>query len=380
VVLEVSTAYKKDLLYDIQMSKIPVQTRILYVTDGLAAGGKERQLLELIKNLDKKEFVCGVITFNSNQHYSAQVKDSCARYWELKKRPTRLEPLISIWKCFRKFKPDIVHTWDSLSSFYAFLPCKVFNIPLIDGSIRDAGIDKGREFYFKRFFLKRADRVISNSYAGLKKYKIAGWVIYNAIDISRFLQNVKTEEFNIIMTANFTDYKDHDAFLKAAIDLMKNRIVDQVYLLGDGPSRQKYIDWVENNYPSFSAKIHFPGAVYNVEEYLATCRIGVLCSTERFSEGISNSVLEYMAAGLVPLMTDTGAAREILKDGVNGFLFAPGDWQRIVNIIKQLKADRLKKEIIVQSAKKTITENFDLKTNLSKYTSIYRELKSRKGK
>lgn len=362
------------------MNKLVGQINILYVTDGLAAGGKERQLLEMIKNLDNEEFTCGVITFNSNQHYSAQVKDCSAWYWELKKRPTRLEPLISIWKCFREFRPDIVHTWDSLSSFYAYLPCKVYNIPLIDGSIRDAGIDKGWEYYFKRFFLKRADRVIGNSYAGLKKYKIEGQVIYNAIDTLRFIPGSKTTEFNIIMTANFTDYKDHDTFLKATIELMKDQIIDQAYLLGTGPNRQKYIDWVISNYPSFSGKIHFPGIVHNVEEYLANCQIGVLCSTERFSEGISNSVLEYMAAGLVPLMTDTGAALEIINEGVNGFLFAPGDWQKIVDIIEQLKADRIKKELIVQAAKKTINERFDQKINISEYARIYRELKSRKEK
>jgi len=362
------------------MSELARQIHVLYVTDGLAAGGKERQLLEMIKNMDKEEFTCGVVTFNSNQHYSAKAKDCSARYWELKKRPSRLEPLVSIWKCFREFNPDIVHTWDSLSSFYSYLPCKAYNTPLIDGSIRDAGTDKGWEYYFKRFFLKRADRVISNSHAGLKKYKIAGQVIYNAIDTSRFLQNVKTNEFNIIMTANFTNYKDHDTFLKAAVELMMDRIIDHAYLLGDGPLRQKHIDWVENNYPSFSTKINFPGVVANVEAYLANCQIGVLCSTERFSEGISNSVLEYMAAGLVPLVTDTGAAREIINDGVNGFLFAPGDWQSIVNIVKQLKVDNSKKEIIVAAAKKTINERFDLKINISEYASIYRELNSQKGK
>jgi glycosyltransferase involved in cell wall biosynthesis len=362
------------------MSEFAKPIHVLYVTDGLAAGGKERQLLELIKNLDKKEFACGVITFNSHQHYSAQAKDRCDRYWELKKRPTRLEPLYSIWKCFREFKPDIVQTWDSLSSFYAYLPCKAHHIPLIDGSIRDAGIDKGWEYIFKRFYLKRADYVVSNSHAGLKNYQIEGQVIYNAIDTSRFLPNALNDGLNIVMTANFSEYKDHDTFLKAAVELTKERIVDHVYLLGDGPGRQKYIAWVERNYPSFSGRIHFPGAVCNVEEYLANCRIGVLCSTARFSEGISNSVLEYMAAGLVPVMTDTGAAREIICDGANGFLFPPGDWQMIVNIVKLVKVDSSKKEIIVEAAKKTIAERFDLKTNILKYTGIYRELKSRKGK
>ena len=350
---------------------------VLHVTSGLGAGGKERQLFELVKNLDKEEFACGVVTFNSNQHYSDKARECSARYWELKKRPTRLEPLISIWKCFREFRPDVVHAWDSLSSFYVYLPCRVYKIPCINGSIRDVGIDVGWAYAFKRFFLKKADRVISNSAAGLKKYKVAGQVIYNVVDTSRFLPQSKTGEFNVIMTANFSDYKDHDTFLRAMADLLQDKVIDNAYLVGDGPNRQKHMDWITSACPALLSKVHFTGIVRNVEEYLANCQIGVLCSTKRFSEGISNSVLEYMAAGLVPIATDTGAAREIIKDGVNGFLFAPGDRQRIVNVIKQMKGDPKQKEIIVEAAKETINERFDLKTNMAAYARLYRELKSR---
>lgn len=362
------------------MSVVGGKIRVLHATDGLGAGGKERQLLEMIRNMDKNDFAFGVVTFNSNQHYSIQARDGSAFYWELRKRPTRLEPLLSIWKCFRAFRPDMVHTWDSLSSFYAYLPCKILDIPLIDGAIRDAGIENGWQYDFKRFILKRADRVISNSHAGLKKYGVQGQVIYNAMDTSRFLPNKKTDEFNLVMTANFTAYKDHETFLKAAVELIKDGIVDQAYMPGAGPRRQKHVDWLADNYPAISGKIHFPGLVHNVEEFLANCRIGILCSTKRFSEGISNSVLEYMAAGLVPLMTDIGAAREIIEDGVNGFLFAPGNWKGIVNLVSQLKGDSSKRESIVRAAKKTVNERFELKTNIAEYASLYRGVMAGKRK
>ena len=57
--------------------------RILFITGGLSAGGKERQLNELVKNFSKTEFKIGVVTLNSKQSYSDEVKNNSSYYQEL---------------------------------------------------------------------------------------------------------------------------------------------------------------------------------------------------------------------------------------------------------------------------------------------------------
>jgi glycosyltransferase involved in cell wall biosynthesis len=343
----------------------------LLVSGGLSSGGKESQLIEVVKNLDKAKFECGIITFGINQHYSKQAKQLTSYYREIKKKPTRFEPLFTIWDCFREFKPEVVHVWDSLSSFYVWLPCKIHKIPMIDGSIRDAGVDKGFYFYFKRFFLKKAKIVISNSIAGLNAYRVEGHVIYNIINLSRFHPQLNENEFNMAMTANFTIYKDHETFLKAAVDLIQNKIVDQVYLFGDGPYRQKYTKWIYSNYSEIFNRFHFPGNIPNIEQHLCRCQIGVLCSTLKYSEGLSNSVLEYMAAGLVTITTNLGGSSEIIQDGVNGFLIQPMDDRRIVELVKLLKSNFKLRKTIIGRAKKTIEEKFSFQKNLKLLTQLY---------
>jgi glycosyltransferase involved in cell wall biosynthesis len=348
--------------------------RILFITGGLASGGKERQLSEVVKNLYSSKFLCGVIVLNSNQQYSQSVKSFCIYYKELKKRPTRLEPLFTIWKCFREFKPRVVHTWDTISSFYAFMPSMCYKIPLIDGSIRDSGVDRGVWFHFKRFFLKRADAVIANSNAGLKAYKINGHVNYNGINPKRFLAKVITDEFNIVMTANFSDYKDHLTFLKAAVFLLKDGVIDQAFLIGDGPNREKYMNWIEAEFPDLNRRIHFLGNVKDVENYLAMCNVGVLCSTTRYGEGISNSVLEYMAAGLIPIVTDIGGSSEIIENGINGFLINPGNENEIITLVKDIKNNNSLQERLIKNAGTTIKEKFSVEKNLELLTSFYTSL------
>jgi glycosyltransferase involved in cell wall biosynthesis len=345
--------------------------RVLLISDSLNSGGKERQLIEIIKQLNPQSFSIGIITFNPYPLYAVEALKYSVFYKELAKRPTRLEPFFSIWSCFRKFDPDLVHTWDTLSTIYSILPCKRFGISLIDGSIRDAGLEKHLGYYSKRFFLKRANIVLSNSFAGLKAYKIKGYVIYNGIDTNRFLEKFVTDRFNIIMTANFTKYKDHKTFLIAAIKLLQDQIIDFVYLIGDGPLRIYYMDWISKKYPEIKDRFCFPGCVTNVEEYLSKCRIGVLCSTFKYSEGLSNAILEYMAGGLVSIATKTGAITEIIQEGINGFLVKPGDASDVIRLIRTIKDNSHLEKTIVNNAKMTILESFNVVENVHKLENLY---------
>lgn len=351
-----------------------MKLKVLFVIDGLISGGKERQLIEILRNFDHSKFDVGVVTFNDNQHYTKQAAALSDYYKFISKRPFRIKPLFTIWKCYREFKPDIVHTWDSLSSFYSYIPSKYFHTKIIDGSIRDSGVDKGWEYYFKRFFLKRANLILSNSKAGLNAYNIKGQVIYNAIDTSRFLPAARNHEFNLMMTANFSKYKDHETFLKAAVSLTNDRIINNTYLLGEGPYKNSYKNWIGEKYPVIAHRFHFTGSVSNVEQYLAKCRIGILCSTSEYSEGLSNAILEYMAAGLVPIATDLGGSSEIIEDGISGYLIKPNDHHKIIELVLQLHHNSELFEQLKLSAMKTIEEKFIMHRCVGLLASYYESL------
>ena len=58
------------------------------------------------------------------------------------------------------------------------------------------------------------------------------------------------------------------------------------------------------------------------------------------SEGMSNAALEAMACGLPLVMTRTGGATELLRDGHNGFLVDKGSIEDIVTVLRRYCADR----------------------------------------
>ena len=96
---------------------------------------------------------------------------------------------------------------------------------------------------------------------------------------------------------------------------------------------------VITNHPDLHDRIVFTGFTSRISEYLCRCQIGVLCSTPEFQEGLSNSLLEYMAHGLVPVATDLGGSREVIDDGVNGFLFHAGRADELCSIVTRLRHD-----------------------------------------
>jgi len=344
--------------------------KILYATDGLGNGGKERQLIETIKHINKCKFEIGVITFNSNQYYSDQVKLISEYYTTYTKEKNILNPFFSIFESFEIFKPDIVHSYDLLSSMYTYIPSKIYRSKILNASIQDSGLDKGWQYAIKRYLLSLSDINISNSLKGFKYYKSNGEVLYNFIDQNRFSDVKHTDGFNIVMVANFTDYKDYSSYFKIVRELVNKELINKAYAVGSGKYLNKYKREIESDKILFD-KVIFTGNISNVEELLAKINVGFLLSTEEYEEGISNSVLEYMASGVIPLVTDIGASSEIIDNEKDGFLIDKSDISVIVDIIKKLKADNNYKEELLINAQKKVAEKFCLVKNIQKLENLY---------
>jgi glycosyltransferase involved in cell wall biosynthesis len=74
------------------------------------------------------------------------------------------------------------------------------------------------------------------------------------------------------------------------------------------------------------------------------------------SEGFGSPILEAMACGCAVVATDCGGPRDIIQDGVNGFLVPVGDVDRIVERIQRLLKDRTLRDRVVAHARQTVRE------------------------
>jgi glycosyltransferase involved in cell wall biosynthesis len=325
------------------------------IIDGLGAGGVERRMLSLAKSIveDFRFQVC-IIVLSKTLHYHTDFKFPVELHFierKPKKDPRVFFKIISI--C-RRFLPDIIHVWGSQPAVYA-IPAKVLlKIPMINSMIIEA---PERLSFQKRFrsiltFLF-SDRITANSKAGIAVYRPPNrksQVIYNGFDFNR-LHNLQSpqilrESFRLSatckivgMVARFDRHKDHDTFFLAA-ELVIQKRNDVFFLaMGDGEFLQHYRMKYTN---AFGDRIIFTGRQTQVEELVNIFDIGVLTTnTPLHGEGISNSIMEYMALKKPVIATDCGGTNEIVKDQITGYLVSAHDpgilAERILGLLRNPK-------------------------------------------
>lgn len=306
--------------------------KILFFTETLFCGGKERRLLELIQYLKKNTDHSITLIITERLIHYEYVFELGIPVEVIERKYSKYDPRLffKFYKSCLNFKPDIIHAWGRMTTFYAIPSKWILKVPLISSMISDARKDF-KNFSLSFLFFKAdilfADIILSNSKAGLAAYKIdtqKARVIWNGVNPDRFQQKFDTEKtkkdlgisdgFIVIMVAAFTSYKDYDLFLDVAKGMGKLRNDVSFIGVGDGPN----LDLIRQRVDRESlTNVFLTGRKNEVESLIAASDIGLLCT---YSEGISNSIIEYMALGKPVISTDlVGGSREIIIEGVTGY-------------------------------------------------------------
>lgn len=196
------------------------------------------------------------------------------------------------------------------------------------------------------------------NHIGIPPEKIT--VIPNGIDISVYENasgskiirklNLPDHRFVITCVANLASNKGHRYLLEAFESVFQQHPEAYLLLVGDGPERRN----LENQIKKYQSKnnIFFLGRRTDVPDILKASDCFVLPT---LFEGMSNAILEAMAAGLPVITTDIPENRMLLEKSSTGFLIEPKDETSlalsILNIIKdQSLAEKLSKNahLIVQ--------------------------------
>jgi len=352
---------------------IAQKKRILFVVQGLSKGGMERRVLELIGALSKRnDFLCRVIVQNSSIEYS-YIYDMDVVLDVYNK--SKLERFLSFFKIYliaRDWQPDLIHTWGSLSALFS-VPTKVLlKIPIINNQITSSTPVRNRLSKLINFFnFKFSNFILSNSEAGLLAYNPPphkSGVIHNGMNLERF--NVQAcaikEEIGIpedslivVMVSRFSLGKDYDTLLEVARKVCE--VIANLYflLVGDGPERPRIQSKAEAM--RITERVKLLGKRKDVEAILLSSDIGVLLSNVSIvTEGLSNAVMEYMAAGLPVIATNAGGNPEIVDHGVTGYLVNDKDANQISEFALKLATNLVLRKEMGDRGKARIINEFSI--------------------
>jgi glycosyltransferase involved in cell wall biosynthesis len=121
-------------------------------------------------------------------------------------------------------------------------------------------------------------------------------------------------------------------------------------------------------------QVSWTGSVANPYSLLPHFDVGVLSSR---SEGFSNALLEYAAAGVAAVATDVGGTREIVRDGQTGFLVPPGSPALMAERICRLLRDEQLRARLGENARRRAHARFSEETILGHYSDLYVSLARR---
>ncbi len=95
-----------------------------------------------------------------------------------------------------------------------------------------------------------------------------------------------------------------------------------------------------------------------------------------YNEGLPISVLEAMAYGLPILASNVGGIPEAVKDGINGYLIAPGECQKLAQYIDALASSQQLRQQMGESSYQIARQKFSLSVIMNQLEALYDELTS----
>ncbi len=359
--------------------------KVLLVIDTLGSGGKERRLTELLRALVSEEAVTPVLVVMSNDIHYQEIWSLGVEIHQLI-RKTRKDISIfgKLLTLVRQINPDIVHCWDSMTAVYLAPVCKIAGYPLINGMVTNVphGIRCMNYHWIRaRLTFPFSRIVVSNSYAGLNAYRVPKRkrrVIPNGFDFSRVSRVAGTDllrkelnidtEFVAGMVASFSSQKDYPTFYRAAQLILANRNDVTFLVIGSGTDSEESVSLVDQQYKPY---FRFLGKRKEVESYINLMDVCILAT---FTEGISNSIIEYMALAKPVVATIGGGTEELVNSGETGFLVRHADFVSLSSAIEKLLNNDDLRDKMGKSGRERIRAHFSIERMVDDYLSLYRQV------
>lgn len=364
--------------------------KVAHLVWNLIRGGTEGQCARVAMELSLRgQDIHRVVVFRREGYFVDQVERACGPVTEV-----GIEGFVrwSTWKSVRRLGRQlrdegfqIVHAWDADAAIFGQWIASVAGLPLVT-SRRDLG-----QIYpeYKKWLMHRADRkavaVIANAKAivdefvrhgaePMKFHKIPN--ILNLEEFNSFKQHTLScaQELppgeRLVMVCRLDPEKDVATFISAAEIIVKEHPNASIVIAGDGVERRVLGSMVANRF--LSNKVIFLGEVTEIPALLAACSIGVL--TPSRNEGLSNTILEYMAAGLPVVATDCGGNKELIQMPSGGSIVPIGAYQEVARACLTLLRNPPLRKSIGEFNRAIVTNHHQPCQIADQFDQIYRSI------
>jgi len=368
----------------------------MHVIGTLGHGGLEQGVLKVVRGLDPALFEQTICTVWSLDYMRPDKEIRVITLNRSAGNPGYIA--YDLLKLFKRERPHIVHSrnWPTIE---AVLAARLARIPGVIHSEHGRDIqpltkEPWRRRAFRRLSYRLADKVFAVSEELKTEYEDAlgipadlFGVIHNGVDTELFSPNpqmrnkqrlkIGASENSLVVgcVARLDRVKDHHTLLRGVYLAATADNDIRLVLVGEGPEREGLRRELESM-PGMREKVTFAGRSFDVAEWVGSFDVFVLPS---LFEGISNTLLEAMSAGVPVIATRVGGNVEVIEEGKSGFLFNPGDAETLACLLKRLATDRGLRIRMGAEARKRIEEHFRMDEMMNNYTKLYLDVARHKA-
>jgi glycosyltransferase involved in cell wall biosynthesis len=365
---------------------------ILYLITELSTGGAQAALLRLLKGLDRERFTPTVAClYNGDGAIAREIRVLGVPVFDAKMRhKAGLPALLRLYHHIRRVRPAILHT----SLFHANLPGRVLGrlaglagtpAPIIICSERTMAMEPEWRYRVNRWTIGLVDRVIAVSAnvrdfcvsrIGLPDEKLV--VIHNGVQVpasplspreARAELGLPRDGLVIGTVSRLDPVKGVDFLIRA---LAQTKGVTLV-IIGDGPQHAA-LETLASDL-GVADQIHWAGHRRDVPHLLPALDVFVQPSLH---EGMPNTVLEAMTAGLPVVATAVGGTPEVVVDGITGLLVPPCDPDGLAQAINALLGDPDLRRKMGRAGKERVARYFTVERMVEQTQRLYEQLLTEK--
>jgi len=330
-----------------------------------------------------------VVAIAPYDRYSQKIIDAGFEFYDIKMNAQGMNPYedlkttYSFYKLFKEISPDILCQYTIKPNIYGSFMATLLNIKTINNIaglgtlfIEDNTVTQIAKLLYRVSQLK-ADRVFFQNREDYNFFTEKGIVAKekcdilpgSGVDTTRFRPHdrVEHQKVRFLLIARMIWEKGIGEYVQAARDIRKHYPNIEFCLLGfldvqnPGAITQKEMDeWVEEGV------VNYLGVSDRVDEVIQSADCVVLPSYYR--EGTPKTLLESGSSGKPLITTDNVGCRDVVDDGVNGYLCEPRSWEDLRDKLEMFLAlsSEEKSEMGRQSRIK-IKREFDESIVINKY-------------
>jgi glycosyltransferase involved in cell wall biosynthesis len=290
---------------------------------------------------------------------------------------------------FSEHQFDLVHTHSSKAGVLGRIAAQRVGIDRIVHTIHGLAFDEYQTplknwMYItaERIAAENCDKIISVCDTMIEQALTYGVgrrsrmkTIYSGFPLGSFLKvapkKVSTP-FVIGVIARMFPLKGHEDLMKLAPMILKRWKDVTFRIVGDGPMKQEWEDWLAQN-PECNGHVKFVGRVSPDQIAGQIAQMDMVLHLS-WREGLARVIPQSMAASRLVCAYDIGGAAEIIEENGTGWIVQPGDFNSILRIIEKIRENPELATKVCLKARNRVEEMFSVEKMQEEILAVYREL------